>query len=308
MASFLSLPTELRHEILRWVVVTPLPPPYTPDDVQDGKWLHIAYKDIRYKVDPSDDEDNHCMCMPPPRTWINSSLPWDSPYLPLLLVNKSIKLDTEVVLKRADASMQMQPILDIFVDDDLYGTWLRLPPYPRREIDTLEVNIRCHRAKEVTSHADFTNPAVTFWGGTYPPGQIHFYLFRILNVRHNRYRQIGLGKRETHIKTIRVTFCTPPPELGIRLLHKLSFQLRDSSDTYWVQPHPFELAQDFAKRWAKRVRRPNIRGAFDIMEVFVDETWCFRVRSDSAPVEGGPMGLEANEGYRVPVDPVFLDE
>jgi hypothetical protein len=135
--AFSTLPTELRQMIIADVITTPLSPPSAPNEVRSENWLYPREEKIRRHSHPHIGEIE---CNP--AIAFNTQGPWGNHHLPLLLVSKLFRADTENVLGRI--GRRIHPTLDVMLesDGDFKATWLLVPPTTAPETEHLHVIIR----------------------------------------------------------------------------------------------------------------------------------------------------------------------
>ncbi|KAF1975533.1 hypothetical protein BU23DRAFT_75998 [Bimuria novae-zelandiae CBS 107.79] len=134
---FSILPTELRQMVIAEVITTPFPPPSAPSEVRSENWLYPHEENMRRH---SHAHMGEIECNP--AIAFNTQGPWGNQHLPLLLVNKSFRADTENVLGRI--GRRIPPILDVMLErnGDFKATWLLVPPSTAPETEHLNINIR----------------------------------------------------------------------------------------------------------------------------------------------------------------------
>ncbi|KAJ4293249.1 hypothetical protein N0V90_008531 [Kalmusia sp. IMI 367209] len=134
---FSILPTELRQLVIEEVLTTPFSPPSVPNEVRSENWFYPYEENIRRH---SHAHVGEIECNP--AIAFNTQGSWGSQYLPLLLVSKAFRADTENVLARI--GRYIQPTLDVMLerDGDFKATWLLVPPSTEPETKHLNINIR----------------------------------------------------------------------------------------------------------------------------------------------------------------------
>lgn len=137
MVAFPLLPTELRQMVIAEVLKTPFSPPSTPSEVRPENWFYPYEENIRRH---SHAHIGEIECNP--AIAFNTQGPWGNQYLPLLLVDKAFKADTENVLGRIGRFIQ--PTLDVMLerDGDFKASWLLVPPSMDPETRHLNIIIR----------------------------------------------------------------------------------------------------------------------------------------------------------------------
>jgi hypothetical protein len=146
MATFETIPTELRHQILKNVLLTPLIPPTSLDGIDKSDWPFADDGRIGQHVRPFDQEryardaslyqyseGNHQHGLS-----FNNRYPQ---HLTLLLVSRSFKSDVTYLLSQM--SSDMVPTLDILAKDWLHTSWLQAPLPGSCTLDRLNIQIRC---------------------------------------------------------------------------------------------------------------------------------------------------------------------
>lgn len=134
---FSNLPTELRQMVIAQVITTPFLPPSAPSEVRPENWLYPYEEKIRRH---SHAHVGEIECNP--AIAFNTQGPWGNQHLPLLLVNKAFRADTEDVLART--GRRVQPTLDVMLErgGDFKATWLLVPPSTAPQTEHLNIVIR----------------------------------------------------------------------------------------------------------------------------------------------------------------------
>jgi hypothetical protein len=131
------LPTELRQIIIEEVLTTPLSPPSVPSEVRSQNWFYTNEENTRRHSLDADSTPAECN----PAIAFNEQEPWGLQYLPLLLVSKTFRADTEDILRRV--GRHIHSVLDVMLEDDgnFKATWLLVSP-AAAEMEHLDITIR----------------------------------------------------------------------------------------------------------------------------------------------------------------------
>ncbi|KAF2727352.1 hypothetical protein EJ04DRAFT_139654 [Polyplosphaeria fusca] len=275
MASFPDLPTELRHEVLKHVLTTVFAPPLSPGGIWSLLNLHSPVE-LGPKLPKYPPHVNvHYPDPPNPRVCFNAARPWGNIYANLLLVSKAFKADTETVSHRLGPSYF--PILDVVTQGDMLASWLR-PPLPHvRELDYLEVHMRCLEVYHVPGRSYLSIPLPC--KGTFRH-VLRRLLEHIVGVRREGTLEDARDSA-TDVNTIRINIVTssdPSVQTTWRAIHDNT----EGEAAVPVQPDPVLIAHRVMSVFNPSFSA-ELGACLRTVDVCVDGDWYFR---RSEPVQG----------------------
>ncbi|KAF2450261.1 hypothetical protein P171DRAFT_136957 [Karstenula rhodostoma CBS 690.94] len=128
MPSLLSLPREIRNDIIDYVVASQRDPPTAPDDDASGRDLRRQFEDTHWK------EIGNLIYFE------SSSTAFRPAFAGLLLACQQLRAET---LERA-SRVEVPMILDVLIvnEEKIWATWLSLPANTGRMIEKLDIRYR----------------------------------------------------------------------------------------------------------------------------------------------------------------------
>ncbi|KZV81226.1 hypothetical protein EXIGLDRAFT_731565 [Exidia glandulosa HHB12029] len=166
MATFLTLPTDVRDAIIEHVLLARNPAPQSVAEVSPNRYQPNSV-DGRYSSGPEFVRLSRAQSVPNDRG--------------LLLTNRQLSLETKAAVTHQRASGRLEHLIDIMVVDDheLWPTWLCIPT-ATRTIDRLLVTFRVFGARQPARPSAYrwnASPRVIMYG-------FYFLLQHFLLVEH----------------------------------------------------------------------------------------------------------------------------